>query len=76
MSISVLQSGTRVTVVIDCGDSNQAEKIAAELSTDVNSGKFNPLKEEKPREVKPDRMQERYDASRESSRKEKKASKE
>jgi hypothetical protein len=42
MSISVMQSDNKVTIVIMCKDNNEAAKVAADMSADVNSGKFNP----------------------------------
>jgi hypothetical protein len=84
MTTTVQQSGTRVTVIIECGDSNEAERVAAELAAEVNSGKFKTRSMQRreaddnaalkpgeripnsnpPREVRPDPMQERYEASR------------
>ena len=42
MSISVQQSDCKVTIIIDCKDSVEAEKVAAEMATEVNTGKFLP----------------------------------
>jgi hypothetical protein len=42
MTISVMQSDTKVTIVIECKDSTEAEKVAAEMNTEVNTGKFLP----------------------------------
>ena len=42
MSITVHQSDCKVTVVIACKDSHEAELVAAELAADVNSGEFKP----------------------------------
>jgi hypothetical protein len=75
MTTTVQHSDCKVIVTIECSDSNHAARVAAELATEVNSGKFK-YGEEKPREAKPDPMKARYDSSREESRKEKKAAKE
>jgi hypothetical protein len=43
MSIGVHVTDCKVLVVIECKDTIEAQRVGAELSTDVNSGKFNPI---------------------------------
>jgi hypothetical protein len=73
MTTTVQHSDCKVIVTIECSDSNHAARVAAELATEVNSGKFK-YGEEKPREPRPDPMKARYDKSREDARREKEES--
>lgn len=46
MSIGVHVTDCKVLIVIECKDTIEAQRVGAELATDVNTGKFNPLAKE------------------------------